>query len=100
MASGVLAPFIDENDLVVVTQAGRSAVVRCRTGCRVLPLGNAAGAHAKGHVTVALGDPPPPPPRAGALGTALFVISTAVIIAGGFILFFIHNRRNREPDTP
>ena len=100
LTSDVLAPFIDENDLVVVTEAGRSAVVRCRTTCRELPLGDAPGAHIEGHVTVALGDPPPPPPRAGAQGTALFVISTAVIIAGGFILYFVHNRRNREPDTP
>ena len=99
MTSEVLAPFIDENDLVVVTEAGRSAVVRCRTTCRVMPLGDAQGAHVEGHVTVALGDPPPPPPRAGALGTTLFVISTGVIIAGGFILYFLHNRKNREPDT-
>ena len=99
MTSDVLAPFIDEHDLVVVTEAGRSAVVRCRTGCRVLPLGNAPGAHIEGHVTVRLGDPPPPPPKAGAQGTALFVITTGVIVAGGFILFFVHSRRKREPDT-
>ncbi len=99
MTSDVLAPLIDENDLVAVTEAGRSAVVRCRATCRVIPLGDAPGAHVEGHVTVALGEPPPPPPRAGAQGTALFVISTGVIVAGGFILYFVHNRKNREPDT-
>lgn len=98
LTSDALAPFIDENDLVVVTEAGRSSIVRCRTTCRVMPLGDLPGAHVEGHVTVALGDPPPPPPRAGALGTALFVITTAVIVAGGIILYFVHNRRNREPD--
>jgi hypothetical protein len=99
MTSDVLAPVIDENDLVVLTEAGRSAVVRCRTTCRAMPLGDAPGAHIEGHVTVALGDPPSPPLRAGALGTTLFLISTAVIIAGGFILYFLHNRKNREPST-
>ena len=99
MTSEALAPSIDENDMVVLTEAGRSAVVRCRASCVVLPLGDAAGADIEGHVTVALGDPPPPPPRAGAQGTALFVISTAVIVAGGFILYFRHNRKIREPDA-
>ncbi|MDQ3895664.1 MAG: hypothetical protein M3326_00195 [Actinomycetota bacterium] len=101
LTADVLGPFgIDENDLVVVTEAGRSAVVRCRTTCRVLPLGNAGGAHIEGHVTAALGEEPPAPPRAGGRGTALFAITTGVIVAGGFILFFVHNRKIREPDRP
>ena len=94
---------IDENDLIVVTGTGRSAVVRCRTTCRTFPFGDAAGAHIEGHVTVVLGPPPPEVPRAGAQGTAIFAIVTAVIVAGGFMLYFVHNRRKTaiaEPEGP
>jgi hypothetical protein len=101
ITSDVLGPNgIDANDLIVVAEAGRSAIVRCRMTCRVLPLGDAAGGHIEGHVTVLLGDEPPQPPRAGATGSAIFAISTAVIVIGGFVLFFLHNRKIREPDTP
>jgi hypothetical protein len=92
---------IDENDLLVSTEAnGRTVVVRCRETCRIFPLGQAPGSHIEGHITVVLEPAPPPAPRAGRLGTTLFAISTAVIIVGGFVLFFIHNRRNREPGMP
>jgi hypothetical protein len=84
---------IDENDLVVVTESGRSAVVRCRATCRTFPFGDAANAHIEGHVTVVLGPAPPPLAKAGAQGAAVLAIVTAVIVAGGFILFFVHNRR-------
>ena len=99
MTSDVLGPGgIDENDLIVLTEAGRSGVVRCRATCRVLPLGSAPGAHIEGHVTVALGEAPPVPLRAGARGAAILAIVTAIIIAGGFILFLMHNRKIREPE--
>jgi hypothetical protein len=92
---------IDENDLMVATEAGGlTRVIRCRASCRVFPLGGAPGASFEGHITVLLGPPPPPLPRAGDLGTLLFVISTGVIVVGGFVLFFLHNRKvkaEREP---
>ena len=89
---------IDENDLIVTTEAnGLTRVVRCRTTCRVMPLGDAPGSHFEGHVTVVLGPAPPPLPKAGGQGTLLFAISTGVIVIGGFVLFFLHNRKNREP---
>ena len=93
---------IDENDLIVTTAAGgRTAVIRCRTTCRTVPFGDAAGARIQGHVTVVLGPPPPELAKAGAQGTAIFAIVTGMIVTGGFILFFVHNRRNvrfPEPD--
>ena len=93
---------IDENDLIVVTEAGRSTVVRCRATCRTFPFGDAANAHIEGHVTVVLGPPPPEIPRAGGMGVAVLAVVTAVIVGGGFILFFVHNRRKvriPEPDV-
>ena len=93
---------IDENDLIVVTEAGRSTVVRCRVTCRTFPFGDAANAHIEGHVTVVLGPPPPEIPRPGSMGVAVLAVVTAVIVGGGFILFFVHNRRKvrfPEPDV-
>lgn len=84
---------IDENDLIVVTEAGRTAVVRCRDTCRTFPFGGAAGAHIEGHVTVVLGPAPPPIPRAGGMGVAVLAVVTAIVVGGGFILYFVHNRR-------
>ena len=84
---------IDENDLVVVTETGKTTIVRCRATCRTFPFGDAAGAHIEGHVTVVLGPAAPPLPQAGAKGSLIFAISTGVVVAGGFILFFVHNRR-------
>jgi hypothetical protein len=92
---------IDENDLIAVTEAGRSVVIRCRATCRTFPFGDAPNAHIEGHVTVVLGPAPPPLPRAGGMGTAVFSVLTALIVGGGFILFFVHNRRKvriPEPD--
>jgi hypothetical protein len=86
---------IDNNDLLLSTEAGgRTVVVRCRETCRVLPLGQAPGAHAEGHITVVIG-PPQPQPFTGTdlKGTLTFVITTGVLIAGGFILFLIHRKR-------
>lgn len=94
---------IDENDLIVVTETGRTVVVRCRATCRTFPFGDAAGAHIEGHVTVVLGPAPPPIPRAGSLGVAVLAVVTTVLVGGGFILYFIHNRRKvriPEPDRP
>jgi len=91
---------IDNNDLVLATEAGgRTAVVRCRLTCRVLPLGGAPGARVKGHITVALG-PPQQKPFVGASreGTLAFAATTAVVIAVGFVLYFIHRQRTRDPD--
>ncbi|HEX2046881.1 MAG TPA: hypothetical protein VHF27_03895 [Acidimicrobiales bacterium] len=100
MTAGALGPFgVDENDLVVAGQTGRSAAVRCRATCVVTALGDAEAAGLQGHVTPLLGEEPPGPPAAGALGTAMLVISTTVIIVGGFVLFFLHNRKIREPGT-
>ena len=92
---------IDENDLVVVTEAGRSVVIRCRATCRTFPFGDAPNGHIEGHVTVILGPAPPPIPRAGGMGVAVLAVVTGVIVGGGFILFFVHNRRKvriPEPD--
>lgn len=92
---------IDENDLIVVTETGRTVVVRCRATCRTFPFGDAPGAHIEGHVTVVLGPAPPPIPRAGSQGVAVLVVVTTVLVVGGFILFFVHNRRKvriPEPD--
>lgn len=85
---------IDENDLIVTTQAGgKTAVVRCRATCRTFPFGDAAGAKVQGHVTVVLGPAPPEIPRAGSVGVAVLAVVTAVLIGGGFILYLVHNRR-------
>jgi len=84
---------IDENDLIVVTEAGRTAGIRCRDSCRTFPFGDAAGAHIEGHVTVVLGPAPPPIPRAGGMGVAVLAVVTAIVVGGGFILYFVHNRR-------
>jgi hypothetical protein len=84
---------IDENDLIVVTETGRTTVVRCRTTCRTFPFGDAAGAHIEGHVTVVLGPAPPPIPRAGGTGLAVLAVVTTVLIGGGLVLFLVHNRR-------
>lgn len=85
---------IDENDLIVTTQAGgKTAVVRCRATCRTFPFGDAAGAKVQGHVTVVLGPAPPEIPRAGSIGVAVLAVVTAVLIGGGFILYLVHNRR-------
>jgi hypothetical protein len=94
---------IDENDLVAVTETGRTVVIRCRMTCRTFPFGDAPNAHIEGHVTVVLGPPPPEIPRAGAMGIAVLVVVTTVIVAGGFILYFVHNRRKvriPEPTGP
>ena len=93
-----LGPFgVDEDDLVVAGQSGRSAAVRCRATFVVTALGDAGVARLQGHVTAVLGEEPPGFPRAGALGTVMLVISTLVIIVGGFVLYFLHNRKIREP---
>ncbi len=84
---------IDENDLIVVTETGRTVVIRCRATCRTFPFGDAPGANIEGHVTVVLGPAPPPIPRAGSQGVAVLAVVTTVLVAGGFILFFVHNRR-------
>jgi len=87
---------IDNNDLLLSTEAaGKTVVVRCRETCRVLPLGQAPGAHVEGHITVVLG-PPQPQPFTGTdpKGTLTFAITTGVLIAGGFVLFFIHRQRS------
>ena len=92
---------IDENDLIAVTDEGRTSVIRCRATCRTFPFGDAPGADIEGHVTVVLGPAPPPIPRAGSLGVAVLVVVTTVLVAGGFILYFVHNRRKvriPEPD--
>jgi hypothetical protein len=91
---------IDENDLIVVTEAGRTAVVRCRESCRTFPFGDAAGAHIEGHVTVVLGPAPPPIPRAGGMGVAVLAVVTAVIVGGGLILYSVHNRRKVRIPEP
>jgi len=92
---------IDENDLIVTTEAGgRTAVVRCRATCRTFPFGDAAGARIQGHVTVVLGPAPPPIPRAGSTGVAVLAVITTVIVGGGFILFFVHNRRKVRVPEP
>lgn len=91
---------IDNNDLVVSTEGGgRTVVVRCRMTCRVLPLGQAPGAHLEGHITIALG-PPQSKPFAGSdpLGTLTFAITTGVIVGGGFVLFLLHRRKS--PGSP
>ena len=99
MTADALGPFgVDENDLVVAGRTGRSAAVRCRATCVVTALGDAGGSRLQGHVTALLGEEPPGFPRAGALGTLMLAVSTTIIIVGGFILFFLHNRKIREPD--
>lgn len=91
---------IDDNDLLVSSEAsGTTIVVRCRDTCRILPLGQAAGAHVEGHITFVLDAPPPPHPlhdRANRIGTIVFWSVTAFVVAGGYVLFRVHNRR-REP---
>jgi len=84
---------IDENDLIAVTETGRTVVIRCRATCRTYPFGDAPNAHIEGHVTVVLGPAPPEIPRAGRMGVAVLAVVTAVLVGGGFILFFVHNRR-------
>ena len=94
---------IDENDLIVVTETGKTVVVRCRATCRTFPFGDAAGAHIEGHVTVVLGPAPPAIPRAGGTGVAVLAAVTAVIVGGGLILYRVHNRRKvrfPEPTGP
>jgi hypothetical protein len=91
---------IDENDLIVVTEAGRTAVIRCRDSCRTFPFGDAAGAHIEGHVTVVLGPAPPEIPRAGGMGVAVLAVVTAIVVGGGFILYFVHNRRKVRIPEP
>ena len=84
---------IDENDLIAVTETGRTVVIRCRMTCRTFPFGDAPGAHIEGHVTVVLGPAPPEIPRAGGTGVAVLAAVTAVIAGGGAILYLVHNRR-------
>ena len=84
---------IDENDLIAVTETGRTVVIRCRATCRTFPFGDAPNAHIEGHVTVVLGPAPPEIPRAGRMGVAVLAVVTAVLVGGGFILFLVHNRR-------
>ena len=91
---------IDENDLMVVTETGRTTVVRCRMTCRTFPFGDAAGAHIEGHVTVVLGPAPPTIPRAGGTGVVVLAVVTTILIGGGFILFLIHNRRKVQFPEP
>jgi len=94
---------IDNNDLLVASQAGgRTVVVRCRATCRVLPLGQAApDARVEGHITVVLGPPQQKPfapydPK----GTVAFAVTTGVLVAGGFVLFFIHRERRPRSAQP
>jgi len=95
---------IDDNDLLVSTEAGgRTIIVRCRVTCRTLPLGQAAGAHAEGHVTVVLDPPLPGLGGYARTGSIMFGISTVFLILGGLALFLVHRRKApgiREPDRP
>ena len=86
---------MDNNDLIVAGQGdGLTVVVRCRMTCRVLPLGQAPGARAEGHITLVVG---PPQEKAfegyNATGTVTFVLITAVLVVGGLALFLVHRRR-------
>ncbi|MDQ6725969.1 MAG: hypothetical protein M3066_07390 [Actinomycetota bacterium] len=87
---------IDNNDLLLSTKAGgRTVVVRCRLTCRVLPLGQAPGAHVDGQITVVIGPPQVEPFHGTDLkGTLTFAITTGVLVAGGFVLFFVHRKRS------
>lgn len=90
---------IDDNDLLVATEGGgRTIIVRCRTTCRILPLGQAPNAHVEGHITVVLD--PAPPPWGGYLrtGSVMFGISALVLVVGGFTLYFVH--RSKAPGMP
>ena len=99
-AEGFSQVRIDENDLIVVTETGRTTVVRCRATCRTFPFGDAPGAHIEGHVTVVLGPAPPEIPRAGGQGVAVLAVVTSVIVGGGFVLYFVHNRRKVQIQEP
>ena len=94
---------IDDNDLLVsVEGGGQTIIVRCRTTCRILPLGQAPTSHVEGHITVVLGPPLPPMGGYARTGSAMFAISTVVLVAGGLALFLVHRKRSpgrREPDT-
>ena len=90
---------IDENDLIVATEAGRHGRRPLPGDVPDVPLRRGAGAHIEGHVTVVLGPAPPEMPRAGGTGVAVLAVVTAVIVGGGFILFFVHNRRKVDPGT-
>lgn len=93
LSSEGLAPVgIDDNDLLVAGGAGgATVVVRCRDGCRVLPLGRAPDGEVQGRIAVVL-DPPKQPvaPPANPAGSRVFVVVTGVLILGGFVLFRRH----------
>jgi hypothetical protein len=92
---------IDDNDLLVSTEAGaRTIIVRCRTTCRILPLGQAAGAHAEGHVTVVLDPPLPGLGGYARTGSVMFAVSTVFLILGGLALFLVHRRRSPGAGEP
>jgi len=92
---------IDDNDLLVATEGGgRTIIVRCRATCRILPLGQAPGAHVEGHITVVLD--PAPPPWGGYLrtGSVMFGISTLVLVGGGITLYLVHRKRAPGAQSP
>lgn len=101
LSSQRLAPIgIDDNDLLVAGGVGGpTVVVRCREGCRVLPLGGAPGGEVQGRIAVVL-DPPAQPvkPPANPAGSRVFVVVTGVLILGGFVLFLRHNPHGPKTD--
>ena len=103
LSSEGLAPIgIDDNDLLVAGGVGGpTVVVRCREGCRVLPLGRTPGGDVQGRIAVVL-DPPAQPvkPPANPAGSRVFVVVTGVLILGGFVLFLRHNPQGRKTDQP
>ena len=103
LGSEGLAPIgIDDNDLLVAGGiGGPTVVVRCREGCRVLPLGRAPGGAVQGRIAVVL-DPPAQPvkPPANPAGSRVFIVVTGVLILGGFVLFVRHNPRDHKTDQP
>ena len=103
LSSEGLAPIgIDDNDLLVAGGVGGpTVVVRCREGCRVLPLGRAPGGEVQGRIAVVL-DPPAQPvkPPANPAGSRVFVVVTGVLILGGFVLFVRHNPRGHKTGQP
>jgi hypothetical protein len=89
---------LQEGDLVVATEkAGRTVAVRCRSTCRVLPVGQAGdAAHVEGHVTAVL-DPPKPPLGYHRVGTITFVSVVAFVIVAGTVVVLVYRRKPSFP---